>query len=122
MFPMNPKQIANLILGFHVAISIMAFFGGFVVFLLPWFAIIHLPLALWCGIVNIADWTCPLTPLEKIYRSMAGEGKFEGGFIQNYIGPFVKIKMSPRQLELIAGFAVFLWNIPIYILIGYFVF
>ncbi len=118
---MTPRQIANLILGFHVAISVTAFFGGLIVFLMPWFAVIHLPLALWCSIVNIANWTCPLTPLEKNYRSMAGERKFEGGFVQNYIGPLVTLKISPRQLELLAGFIVLLWNIPIYILIGYFV-
>jgi hypothetical protein len=122
MISMTPKQIANLILGFHVVISVMAFFGGLVVFLLPWFAIIHLPLALWCGVVNIANWTCPLTPLEKKYRSKAGERKFEGGFVQNYIGPFVKLKISPRKLELLIGFTVLLWNIPIYILAGFFVF
>jgi len=119
---MNPKQIANLILGFHIAISVMAFFGGFLVFLAPWFSVIHLPLAVWCGVVNIADWTCPLTPLEKIYRVMAGEGKFKGGFVQNYIGPLVRLKVSPRQLELLAGFAILVWNVPIYIFIWYFVF
>lgn len=90
--------------------------------LLPWFAVIHLPLVLWFGIVNIADWTCPLTPLEKSYRSLAGEDEFEGGFVQNYIGPLVKLKISPRQLELLAGVAVLLWNILIYILIIYSVF
>ena len=119
---MNSTQMANLVLGFHVVISVTVFFGGFIVFLLPWFAIIHLPLAVWCSVVNIADWTCPLTPLEKAYRSEAGQEKFEGGFVQNYIGPFVKLKISPRQLELLAGFAVLVWNVPIYILIGYFVF
>jgi hypothetical protein len=122
MISMTPRQIANLILGFHVAVSVTAFFGGFIVFLMPWFAVIHLPLALWCGIVNIANWTCPLTPLEKKFRSVAGQEKFEGGFIQNYIGPFVKLKISPRQLELLAGIAVLLWNVPVYICIWYFVF
>ena len=114
--------MANLILGFHFVIAVTAFLGGFIVFVMPWFAIIHLPLALWCVIVNIADWTCPLTPLEKVYCSMAGERKFEGGFIQNYIGPLVKLKVTPRRLELLAGFAVFIWNMLIYIFIWYFVF
>jgi len=119
---MNPKHIANLILGFHVAISVMAAFGGLMVFFLPWFAAIHLPLALWCGVVNIAIWACPLTPLEKSYRRKAGEKQFDGGFVQNYMGPLLKLKVSPRQMELLVGLAVLVWNIPIYMLIWFFVF
>lgn len=44
--------------------------------------------------VNLANWTCPLTPLEKDLRQAAGQQAFEGSWVQNCIEPLVRPLIS----------------------------
>jgi hypothetical protein len=64
--------------------------------------------------VNLADWTCPLTPLEKRLRRRAGQTGYAGGFVQHYIGPLVYPGGMPRRLEMVAGICVLVWNALVY--------
>ena len=68
---------------------------------------------LWSAVVNLASWTCPLTPLEKTYRSRAGTS-YQGGFIQHYVGSMVYPQGMPRRMELIAGISIIVWNGIVY--------
>ena len=105
---------ANGVLVLHAVIVFFAIFGALLV-LLDWrFAIVHLPIVLWSSIVNLANWTCPLTPLEQRLRVRAGQTSFEGGWIQHYFEPIVRPLGMPRRMELIAGVSVLLWNVLLY--------
>lgn len=104
------RLAANLVLLLHFVFVVLAVFGGLGVLISPQWAWIHLPIVVWSSIVNLADWTCPLTPLENRFRTAANEAGYEGGFVQHYIGPVVYPRGMSRRLELTAGVSVVLWN------------
>lgn len=108
---------ADLLLAFHFAIVLFAVLGGFGVLLWPWWPWAHLPVVLWSSIVNLAGWTCPLTPLEKRFRTASGQAGYEGGFIEHYLGPLVYPGGMPRRLELTAGISVLIWNAFVYAIV-----
>jgi hypothetical protein len=104
---------ANAVLLVHFAFVLFAVFGALLAFINSRWMWVHVPVVLWSSVVNLASWTCPLTPLENAYRRAAGEG-FEGGFIQHYVGSLVYPKGMPRRLELIAGVSVLVGNVVLY--------
>lgn len=105
---------ADVVLLAHSFIVAFAVFGGGLALLDPAWAWVHLPVVLWSSIVNLASWTCPLTPLEKSLRLRAGQTGYSGGFVEHYVGRIVYPRGMPRQLELVAGVSVLLWNILVY--------
>lgn len=76
--------------------------------------LVHIPTVIWSSVVNLANWTCPLTPLEKSLRERAGQRAFEGGWLQNYVEPLVRPLGMPRRMELVAGVSVIVWNLIVY--------
>lgn len=108
---------ADLVLVAHFLFAAFAVFGGLLSFRdLAW-AWVHVPVVLWSAIVNLMDWTCPLTPLEKALRIRAGQTGYSGGFIQHYIGQAVYPRGMPRQLALMAGFSILIGNALVYALV-----
>jgi len=105
---------ANLVLLVHFAFVVLAVFGGFGVLVNPRWAWVHVPIVIWSSVVNLAGWTCPLTPLENRFRAAANGTGYEGGFVQHCIGPLVYPRGMPRRLELIAGVTIALWNGMLY--------
>lgn len=108
------RLAASAVLLFHFVFVLLAVFGGFGVLLDLRWAFVHLPIVLWSSVVNLANWTCPLTPLENRFRAAARQGGYEGGFVQHYLGPLVYPQGMPRRLELIAGFSIVAWNVVVY--------
>lgn len=105
---------ADAVLVAHFLFALFAVLGGFLV-LLDWrVAIVHLPTVAWSSIVNLANWTCPLTPLESGLRARAGQKAFEGGWIRHYLDPLVRPLGMPRRMELIAGVSILAWNAVVY--------
>lgn len=107
------RLAADAVLLLHFAFVIFAVFGGFLVLLDRRWMWLHIPSVLWSSIVNLASWTCPLTPLEKGYRQRVGKA-YDGGFVQHYIAPAVYPGGMPRRLELIAGISILVWNVIVY--------
>ena len=107
------RVAADAVLTVHFAFVLFAVFGALLILVDVRWVWVHLPVVLWSGVVNLASWTCPLTPLENVCRRHAGEA-FEGGFIQHYVGSLVYPKGMPRKLELIAGGSVLVVNALIY--------
>ena len=116
---MLPKLLADFILLFHFAFIIFAIFGGLIVLYKRWMLWIHVPAILWSSAVNLADWVCPLTPLENLLYSMAGQAGYKGGFIEHYITSLVYPNSMPRELELVAGFSILVWNVFVYTFVAY---
>lgn len=111
---MRHRLAADLVLALHFAFVVAAVLGGFGLLASRWWAIVHVPIVLWSSVVNLAGWTCPLTPLENRLRKSAGDSGYEGGFVVHYIGPLVYPQGMPRRLELVAGFSILLWNALVY--------
>jgi hypothetical protein len=108
---------ADLVLLGHFLFVLFAVAGGALVYFEPGWALVHVPVVLWSSIVNLAAWTCPLTPLEKSLRLSAGQSDYRGGFVQHYIGRLVYPKGMPRQMELVAGVSILVWNALVYALV-----
>lgn len=108
---------ADLVLAFHFAFALFAVLGGFLV-LVDWrVVLVHVPTVVWSSLVNLASWTCPLTPLEKSLRERAGQRAFEGSWIQNYLDPLVRPLGMPRRMELVAGVSILAWNVVVYVIV-----
>ena len=101
---------ANLVLLLHFGVVMFAVFGGFAAWIDPRWAWLHVPVVVWSSLVNLAGWTCPLTPLENRFRAAARSETYDGGFIHHYIGPLVYPRGMPRQLEIVAGISIAVWN------------
>ena len=115
---MVKKTIApDFVLAVHFLFVFFVLFGGFFVSQAKWVLFFHVPSVLWSSIVNLAKWTCPLTPLEKNLRQKAGQQAFKGSWIQNYLEPLVRPLGMPRRMELIAGISVLLWNTVVYLIV-----
>ena len=98
----------------HFLFVAFAVFGGALVYQSSLWACLHVPVVVWSAIVNLASWTCPLTPLEKALRTRAGQSGYPGGFVEHYVGRVVYPRGMPRQLELVAGVSVLAWNTLVY--------
>jgi hypothetical protein len=114
---MLSKILADIVLLSHFLFVLLAVLGGLFVLYKRWFLWLHVPVVLWSSVVNLAGWTCPLTPLENSFRSAAGQAGYKGGFVEHYIAPLVYPGGMTRELELIAGFSVFVWNGLVYTLV-----
>lgn len=105
---------ADIVLLFHTAFALFAVAGFFFILLEPLVVVVHLPVVIWSALVNLAHWTCPLTPLEQWLRRHAGQAGYTGGWIQRYLEPLVRPLGMPRKMELIAGVSVLVWNAMLY--------
>ena len=117
---MLSRVLADTVLFIHFLFVLFAVLGGLLVLYKKQVAWFHIPTVLWSSIVNLAGWTCPLTPLENMFRTLAGQAGYEGGFIQHYIEPVVYPNNMPRGTELVAGVSVVVWNVVVYAFILYY--
>lgn len=111
---MLSRVLADMVLFFHFVFVVFAIFGGLIVLYKRWVVWLHIPVVLWSSVVNLVSWTCPLTPLENLFRSAAGQAGYEGGFIVHYLEPLVYPSGMPRKFELIAGVSILVWNGLVY--------
>lgn len=113
------KRLApEMVLAVHFAFVLFALFGGFLAFLDVRWLLVHAPAVIWSAIVNLAGWTCPLTPLEQLLRRRASVAGYEGGFVEHYIGPLVYPGGMPRRLEITAAVSITVWNAIVYMLVA----
>lgn len=81
------SALADAIVVLHAGFVAFVVLGGLAVARWPRLAWIHLPAAAWGVLVELAGWTCPLTPLEHALRSRAGEAGWDGSFVDRYLLP-----------------------------------
>ena len=108
---------ADAVLVGHALFALFAVTGAVLVYFDARIAFVHVPVVAWSSLVNLAHWTCPLTPLEKNLRVRAGQAAFEGGWIRHYLEPMLRPLGMPRRLEYVAGISVLAWNLILYGLI-----
>lgn len=114
---MKRAVAADFVLTFHLLFALFAVFGGFLALVDRRLMFLHIPAVLWSSIVNLVEWTCPLTPLEKKLRHRAGQRAYEGGWIRHYFEPLVRPLGMPRRMELVAGVSVVAWNVIVYAIV-----
>lgn len=115
---MLSRLFADIILFFHFAFVVFAIFGGLIVLYKRRVAWVHVPVVLWSSAINLAGRVCPLTPLENFFRSAAGQAGYKGGFMEHYIMPLIYPGGMPRELEIVAGVSILIWNGFMYLYIA----
>jgi hypothetical protein len=78
--------LADALVVLHFAFTAFVVFGGFLTWRWPRAAYVHLPALAWGVWVEVSAAICPLTPLEKHLRELAGEPGYSGGFLAHYLG------------------------------------
>ena len=108
------QTAADVIVLVHLAFILFVAVGGLLVLRWPRLAWVHVPAVVWGALIELADWICPLTPLENRLRATAGEEAFAGGFIDQYIMPIVYPAGLTRGMQLTLGAAVIAVNLVVY--------
>jgi hypothetical protein len=109
--------LADLTAVVHFAFVVGVVFGGLLVLRWPRAAWVHIPIALWGVAIEWGGWICPLTPLENHLRRLAGEGGYEGGFVERYVLAALYPEGLTRELQFVLGAAVLVLNLAVYTLV-----
>lgn len=86
---MLARLAADFVVLIHFGFIVFVVVGGLLVLRWPRAAWMHLPAAAWGAGIVLLGGICPLTPLEKSLRRLAGEAGYEGGFIDRYVMPVI---------------------------------
>ncbi|MEJ2545642.1 MAG: DUF2784 domain-containing protein [Calditrichaceae bacterium] len=114
---MLARLLADLIVLFHFAFILFVVFGGFLGFRCRWFIWLHIPCAVWGGLIEFAGWICPLTPWENSLRIAAGDSGYGGSFIEHYIVPVIYPSGLTSDVQSVLGIIVIAVNILAYFLV-----
>lgn len=111
---MSYRRAADLVLLLHFAFVAFVVLGG--VLALRWrrLAWVHVPVALYGAIVEVAGFVCPLTPLENTLRHRGGEMGYGGGFVEHYIVRVLYPAGLTRSIQDELGALVLAINILVY--------
>jgi len=113
------RLLADAILLFHLLFILFALFGGLFILWRKWIVFVHLPTAAWATLVGFTGWICPLTPLEKSFREVAGDLGYSGGFIEHYIIPIIYPAALGMDMHMVLGYIALAINLVIYALVIY---
>jgi hypothetical protein len=105
---------ADLLVLVHFAFIIFVGFGGLLV--LKWVRVsfIHIPCVLWGSLIELRGWICPLTPLERHLREVAGGSGYTGGFIDHYVMMLIYPEGLTRGMQISLGIMVLVVNLCVY--------
>jgi len=108
------RVLADLVVLIHFLFILLVIFGALVVLKRRWFALVHLPAALWGIFIEWSGGICPLTPLENSLRIKGGEAGYETSFVEHYVLPIIYPETLTRSLQILLGGCVLLLNLGIY--------
>ena len=106
--------LADLVVMVHLTFVVFVVGGAFLVRIRPALAWIHLPAMVWGAVIELADWVCPLTPLEIDLRVRAGQAGYAGGFVDHYIVPIVYPDALTPGVQIALGLFVLALNAALY--------
>lgn len=98
---MGYRVAADLVVVLHLAFLVFLAAGGLLAWRWPRLVWLHLPTLAWAVVSITVGLACPLTPLEKHLRRLAGEEGYAGGFVDRYIEDVV---YPERFTALLRGF------------------
>jgi hypothetical protein len=108
------RALADAVVVVHALFVVFVVLGGLAVLRWPRLVWAHLPAAAWGALIEFAGWICPLTPLEKRLRLLAGEAAYEGGFIEHYLLPILYPPGLTRGTQVVLGLVVLAINLAVY--------
>ncbi|MGB5632971.1 MAG: DUF2784 domain-containing protein [Waterburya sp.] len=100
------RLTADLVVLIHLAFILFAALGGLLVLKYRRYALLHLPAVVWAVLISLANWVCPLTPLENWLRERGGLLGYKTSFIEHYILPVIYPGELTRSLQIFLGLLV----------------
>jgi hypothetical protein len=79
------RSLADLVVVFHLVFILFVATGALLAWRWPRLFWLHLPAAAYAAAIVTIGFTCPLTPLEKHLRRIAGQEGYSGGFVKHYL-------------------------------------
>ena len=108
------RSLADLVLLLHLGFVAFVALGGLLVLRWPRWAWLHVPAALWGVFVEYTGSTCPLTPLESVWRHRGGEVGYPGGFLEYYVTAILYPIGLTRGLQIGFGTLALAINTAVY--------
>jgi hypothetical protein len=115
--PETARWLADAVVWVHLAFIVWVVAGGLAVLARPWLAVLHLPAATWGVWIEWSGGLCPLTPLENTLRTQAGEGGYDGGFVEHYLIPLIYPEGLTREWQWVLGAGVLVVNVAVYTMV-----
>ena len=106
--------LADVTLALHLAFIAFIVLGGLAVARWPRIAWAHLPAAAWGVLIELFNWTCPLTPLENWLCELAGEQGYSETFVERYLLPIVYPDGLTRNVQFVLAALVVAVNFVAY--------
>lgn len=108
------RALADATLVLHLAFIFFIIVGGIAVAKWRWLVWLHLPAAAYGVLIELFDWTCPLTPLENWLRLLAGEQGYSGSFVERYLLAIVYPDGLTRNVQFVLAALVVAVNVVTY--------
>ena len=108
--------MADLVALAHLLFVVFVVLGGWWLGRFPRLVRLHLPCVAWAVLLELFAWPCPLTPLEDLFRGLAGEAG-HGGFVAHYLLPLIYPGQLTREIQIVLGSALVLLNVVVYAIV-----
>lgn len=103
---MGASVAADVVVVVHLAFILFVGLGGLLAWRWPWLVWAHVPAGLYGLAIVTVGFDCPLTPLEKHFRRLAGEDGYAGGFVDRYLEGVVYPGDATPALQALGALAV----------------
>jgi len=111
---MIASLLADFVVLLHVAFVVFALAGALLVVRWPRLVWLHVPAVAWAGLVELAGWPCPLTPLEISFREAGGTTGYDASFVDRYLVPVLYPADLTREVQMALGVFVLALNVGLY--------
>jgi hypothetical protein len=105
---------ADIVVWIHLGFVLFSVLGAILV--IRWRRVLwlHLPAVFWAIWIELTGGICPLTPLENWLRNRAGQGGYQGDFVEHYLMPVLYPIGLTRSLQIVLGLLVIMINASLY--------
>jgi hypothetical protein len=100
------RVLADAVVVAHFGFILFVAVGPLLAWHWPRVVCLHVPVLVWAALGLTVGVRCPLTPLEKRLRRLAGEDGYEGGFVDHYIEGVVYPGEHAGLLRLVAAMMI----------------
>jgi hypothetical protein len=108
------RVLADLVVVVHLAFIVFVAVGALLAWRWPRLLGVHAASLVWAVAIITIGFTCPLTPLEKAFREMAGEEGYGGGFVDRYVEDVVYPESLTPLLRSLAAVAITVGYLGVY--------
>ena len=111
---MTYRILADATALFHFAFILFVALGGLLVLRWRKLAWIHLPAAIWGGLIEIMNWSCPLTTYENMFRVRGGLQGYGDDFIAYHLFRWIYPAGLTRNVQFVIAAFVVIVNTAVY--------